>query len=277
MNIRPVFLLFALVLLACDSKRQVASDIGLQFYSFRAEFNKDIEGTLKMISALGIKNIEGGETYGMEMPAFLDLLDRYNLSVVSIGAGYDELKNTPETAIERARQYGAKYIMCPWIPHQPDNFDLEHIQLATEVFNNAGKQIRTAGLQLVYHPHGYEFSPYGQGNLFDYMIANARYFDFEMDVYWFAHGGVDPMDYLNKYPGKFKLMHLKDMRKGVKGNYSGTEDVETNVVLGSGQINIAGLVQKARELGIEYLFIEDESSRVMAQVPKSLDFLSTLP
>jgi len=70
-------------------------------------------------------------------------------------------------------------------------------------------------------------------------------------------------------------MHLKDMEKGVKGNNTGHEDVETNVVLGSGQIDISGLVNRGKELGIEYMFIEDESSRVVEQVPQSLAFLKS--
>ena len=84
------------------------------------------------------------------------------------------------------------------------------------------------------------------------------------------------MELFNRYPDKFKLMHLKDMAKGVEGNDSGHEDVETNVALGSGQVDIAGLVKRAKELGIEYMFIEDESSRVLDQVPQSLEFLKGL-
>ena len=84
------------------------------------------------------------------------------------------------------------------------------------------------------------------------------------------------MEYLNNYPEKFKLMHLKDMQKGVQGNDSGHEDVETNVVLGTGQIDIGALVKRGRELQVEYMFIEDESSRVVEQVPKSLELLQSL-
>jgi sugar phosphate isomerase/epimerase len=97
-----------------------------------------------------------------------------------------------------------------------------------------------------------------------------------MDVYWVKHGGADPMKVLNTYPDKFVLMHLKDMEKGVVGNTTGHEDVETNVVLGTGQIDIAALVKRAGELDMEYLFIEDESSRVIEQVPQSLEYLRNL-
>jgi len=108
------------------------------------------------------------------------------------------------------------------------------------------------------------------------MAQGAEHFAFEMDMYWVQHGGADPLALLNRYPDSFVLMHLKDMEHGVEGNYSGHEDVETNVVLGTGQVDVAGLVKRGAELGIEYMFIEDESSRVLSQVPQSLEFLRSL-
>jgi sugar phosphate isomerase/epimerase len=166
--------------------------------------------------------------------------------------------------------------MCPWIPHDGNVFDIAKTKEAVGVFNQAGKKLKAAGLTLAYHAHGYEFRPYEDGTLFDYMAKNATDFDFEMDVYWVRHGGADPMELLNTYPDKFVLLHLKDMADGLSGNDTGHEDVETNVVLGSGQIDIGALVLRARELGIEYMFIEDESSSVVEQVPQSLKFLNSL-
>ena len=166
--------------------------------------------------------------------------------------------------------------MCAWVPHDDNKWDFEETQHATEVFNTAGKLLRENGLTLAYHAHGYEFRPYKDGTLFDYMAQHATDFTFELDVFWAQHGGADPLALMKKYPDKFSLMHLKDMEKGVQGNNTGHEDVETNVVLGTGQVDIAGTVAEARKLGIEYLFIEDESSRVVEQVPKSLDYLESL-
>lgn len=111
---------------------------------------------------------------------------------------------------------------------------------------------------------------------FNYMAKNATDFKFELDVFWVQHGGVDPIELINKYPDFVVLIHLKDMAKGVKGNNTGKENVKKNVVLGQGQIDIAGVVKRARELGVQYMFIEDESSRVISLVPKSYDFLKSL-
>lgn len=251
-------------------------EIGIQLYSLREQFKGDVEGSLKLISDWGITALEGGGTYGMPLEEFKGLLDKYGLKVTSVGTSYEALQNDVDGIIENARNFGATYVMCAWIPHEGDTFTFEDTRKAVEVFNAAGKKLKEAGLTFAYHAHGYEFRPYQDGTLFDYMAKNASDFGFEMDVYWVQHGGGDPLELLNTYPDKFVLMHLKDMEKGVEGNDSGHEDVETNVVLGTGQIDIAGLVKRAGELGMEYLFIEDESSRVVEQVPQSLEYLRKL-
>ncbi|EAR15279.1 Sugar phosphate isomerase/epimerase [Robiginitalea biformata HTCC2501] len=253
-----------------------AQEFGLQLYSLRNQFSQDVEGSLAQIRDWGITYIEGGGTYGMPQEEFMQLLDKYDLKVTSIGASFEELEKDPASLIEKARAFGASYVMCAWIPHRGDAFGLEDTEKAIAVFNRAGRILEEAGLQLAYHAHGYEFRPHGDGTLFDLMAEQAEYFDFEMDIYWVKHGGADPLELLNRYPDKFVLMHLKDLEKGVTGNTSGHEDVETNVVLGTGQIDVAGLVRRGAELGIQYMFIEDESSQVLEQVPKSLEFLRGL-
>ncbi|MCK5440461.1 MAG: sugar phosphate isomerase/epimerase [Maribacter sp.] len=251
-----------------------AQEFGIQLYSLRNQFKEDVSGSLKTISDWGLTNLEGGGTYGLSFEEFDGLLNQYKLDVVSVGAGYEELRDNPEKALENAKQFGAKYVMCAWIPHEGNTFGIKETKEATDVFNKAGKLLKDSGITLAYHAHGYEFRPYENGTLFDYMAKNANHFAFEMDVYWVQHGGADPMTLLNKYPDKFVLFHLKDMEMGVKGNNTGHEDVETNVVLGTGQVDIKGIVKRGKELGVEYMFIEDECSRVVEQVPQSLEFIN---
>ncbi|MBT8282650.1 MAG: sugar phosphate isomerase/epimerase [Muriicola sp.] len=273
-NFKSFWLLILVCLLSVPSL--MSQEVGLQLYSLRDQFKNDVEGTLKTISDWGITKIEGGDTYGLPLEEFLRLLKKYDLEVVSVGASFEELAEDPQAVTEKAKAYGATYVMCAWIPHNGDEFTLEDTQKAIDVFNTAGEILDRDNIILAYHPHGYEFRPYGEGTLFDYMSENAEDFYFEMDVYWVQHGGEDPMELLNKYTDQFVLMHLKDMAEGVEGNDTGHEDVETNVVLGTGQIDMSAIVAKAKELGIEYMFIEDESSKVLQQVPLSLAYLKTL-
>ncbi|TQO35696.1 sugar phosphate isomerase/epimerase [Arenibacter algicola] len=268
--------LFLIAIVFFGTTNVLAQEVGLQLYSLRNQFKEDIPSTLKLINDWGITVLEGGDSYGMPEEEFKGLLAKNNLKVVSVGAGFNDLANAPEEVVKKAKSYGATYVMCAWIPHDGNNFDISDTQKAVEVFNRAGKILRDNGIKLAYHAHGFEFRPYKDGTLFDYMAQNAKYFDFEMDVYWVHHGGEDPLKLLKRYPSKFILLHLKDMEKGTKKDNTGHADVETNVVLGTGEVDIAGVVAEAKKLGIKYMFIEDECSRVVEQVPKSLRYLEGL-
>ena len=253
-----------------------AQEVGLQLYSLRNQFKMDVSNTLGLINEWGITKIEGGGTYDMSLEDFKALLSENDLDMVSVGAEFGDLENDVEKVIKNAKDFGAKYVMCAWVPHEGNTWELQETKHATEVFNKAGKILKKHDLVLAYHPHGYEFRPYKKGTLFDYMVRHATDFTFELDVFWAQHGGADPLELMKKYPKKFTLLHLKDMEKGIEGNNTGHEDDDTNVVLGTGQIDIAGVVAEAKKLGIEYMFIEDESSNVVTQVPKSLEYLKSL-
>jgi sugar phosphate isomerase/epimerase len=255
-----------------------AQEIGLQLHSFRDLFSKDVPGTMAKVRKMGIKEVELYGTYGLEFPDFIKILAQNEISVVSFGGEYDKLKNFPQPLIDEARSYGAKYIVIFSIPFEGETFTAEDVDKAAAVFNAAGKLVSRNGLMLCYHPHGYEFKPYQDGTLFDYMVKkfDSRFVQFEMDVFWVKQAGQDPLALLKKYPNRFVLMHVKDRKKGTKNTDNGKADVETNVILGTGDVGIAEVVREAKKLGIQYLFVEDESSRAEKQVLESIRFLRTV-
>jgi sugar phosphate isomerase/epimerase len=233
---------------------------------------------LSLIKTWGIKEIEGGGTYGMTIDEFNALCKKNSLKMVSIGADFSELEKDPAAVATKAKQFGAKYVMCAWIPHTGTDFTLADTEKAIDVFNKAGKVLAEAGITFCYHPHGYEFRPYEGGTLFDLMAKkmDPKYANFEMDVFWVKHPGQDPVALLKKYPKRFPLMHLKDRKPGTEGNQFGTADDDTNVVLGYGDVGIAAIMKEARKQGVKHFFIEDESSHVVEQVPQSLKFLKSV-
>jgi sugar phosphate isomerase/epimerase len=268
----------ALLLIVLVNITSNAQEIGLQLHSFRDLFAKDVPGTMAKVRKMGIKEVELYGTYGLEFPEFIKILAQNEISVVSYGGEYDKLKNFPQTLADEARSYGAKYVVIFSIPFEGDTFTAEDVDKAAAVFNAAGKLIARNGLMLCYHPHGYEFQPYQDGTLFDYMVKkfDSRFVQFEMDVFWVKQAGVDPLALLKKYPNRFVLMHVKDRKKGTKNTDNGKVDNETNVVLGTGDVGIAEVVREAKKLGIQYLFVEDESSRAEKQVLESIRFLRTV-
>lgn len=251
--------------------------IGLQLYSFRNEFKKDVPGTLQKIGEMGIRQIEGGGSYNLPMEEYKQLLAKNKLTMVSIGADFKELETSPETVVKNAQAFGAKYVMCAWVPHN-GAFTPEDADKAIAVFNKAGKLLKENGITFCYHAHGYEFGAYNDGTLFDYMASkmNPAYANFEMDVFWIKHPGQDPVALLKKYPGRFKMMHLKDRKPGTPSTQDGHAADETNVVLGAGDVGIAAIMKVAKKYGVKYFFIEDESPIAMEQVPQSLVFLKGL-
>lgn len=250
---------------------------GIQTYTFRRSIGKDPAKVLDTIKMMGFTEIEGGG--GRMHPAdFKKLCDERGLSIPSTGAGYDELNNKLDSVIWRAKILGAKYIMCAWIPHQNNVFTLENAKKAAEDFNRAGKILKENGLTFCYHAHGYEFQPYEDGTLLDYLFKNTNpdYVSFQMDIFWIHFGGGDPVGLLKKYGSRWKLMHVKDMRKGTKKDLTGLTSVENDVTVGTGELDIPAILKEAKRVGIKHYFIEDESSSITTQVPASVAYLKSL-
>ncbi len=250
-----------------------AQEVALQLYSLRNEMKIDPVKYHQLISEWGISALEGGGGYGMSDDAYAKLLADNNLSVIGVGADYNQLTKDLQPIIDQAKKYDAKYVTCYWIPHTDGPISIEEIKIATALFNAVGEELKKEGITFLYHPHGYEFAKNGKGVTFDYMLKNAKNFAFNMDVFWVKMGGGDPLKIMKKYPGKFPVLHLKDRKNGTPGSKDGHGDVETNVVLGTGDIDIAGLIKESKKQGTEYLSIEDESSRSVRQIPLSVAFI----
>lgn len=268
--------LSTLLLLLVLSLQTQAQEIALQLYSLRNEMKVDPVKYHKMIAEWGISALEGGGNYGMSDTEYFKLLSENKLRIVGVGADYNKLKTDPISIISEAKKYGAKFATCYWIPHAEGPISLDEIKVATDLFNQVGEQFAKEGITLTYHPHGYEFAKSGTGTPMDYMLENAKHFKFNMDVFWVQMGGADPLAIMKKHPGKFPQLHLKDRKKGTPGSPDGRGDVETNVVLGTGDIDIAGLIREAKKQGTQFLVIEDESSRSVQQIPQSVAYIKSI-
>lgn len=253
---------------------------GVQAYTFRNHFPKGVEQTLDIIKNLGFTELEGGPQKGQTPQEFKKMCDDRGISIPSTGCGFEELRDNPQAVADKAKALGAKYVMCAWIPHKGNDFTLEDTKKAVEVFNAGGKVLAENGLIFCYHDHGYEFRPHEDGTYMDYLIKNTnpKYVSFEMDVLWTIHGGgaASPEQLLKKYGNRWKLMHVKDLKKGIIGDKSGHEPAENDVVLGTGQANWKKILTLAKKAGIEHYFIEDESEKELENIPKSLEFLKSL-
>jgi len=272
------FLLLSGTLFAQKSKPLFPQMPGMVSYTYRNSFAKDVAATLDSIKALGITDMEFSNLFGKKASEIRKMLDDRGMVCSSFGVSYPDLTTKTKEVGENAKTLGAKYVRVAWIPHTAP-FTLEVAQKTVEEFNKVGKILKDEfGLTFCYHNHGYEFQKYEDGTFFDYIVqkTNAKYVSFEIDILWTFFPGADPAQLITKYGKRFKLMHLKDLRKGVVGNLSGGTPVENDVALGTGQLDIPSILKAAKKAGIKHYYIEDESPSYATQVPQTIAYLKSL-
>jgi len=251
--------------------------VGLQLYSLRDIFKDNVPLGLQYTRNFGFVEVELAGTYGLKPAQLLERLQWHGLKPIAGHWGFEQWDQDPASVAKEAKALGLSYAGCAWIPHEGP-FDEATCRRAAAVFNRAGQAAAAQGIKFFYHNHGYEFVPHADGTLFDLLMKETKpeWVTYEMDVFWTVHPGQDPAELLRRYPNRWALFHLKDLKKGVAtGKLTGSEDVRNDVVLGTGQIDLPKILRVAQEIGIKHYFIEDESPTVIEQIPQSLDFLES--
>jgi len=251
---------------------------GLEIYSLRSEAQKDLPATLATIRKFGFTEVEVSELYGRSAAEFRRLLDRAGLRATSMMAGYEQLANGSDSVAADAHTLGAEYVVASTIPHKKQ-FTAGNVASAAVDFARWGKKLAGSGLHLCYHTHGVEFGKSSDGTLFDTLVRHTdpKYVNFEMDIFWIVFAFQNPAKLLQKYPGRFPLMHVKDIRKGtVLGGSPGDVLEEASVPLGAGMVDIPAALRAARETGVRHYYIEDEAINAAQQIPESLKYLESV-
>lgn len=252
--------------------------LGIASYTFRNHWENGVEPTLDIIQKMGFKEFEGGAPKGVSPEEFKKMLNNRGISIPSTGTGFEQLESDPQAVADRAKALGAKYVMCAWIPHNRGAFSKENADRAIKAFNEGGKVLKENGIIFKYHVHGYEFQPYEDGTLFDYMVENTdpEYVSLQMDVMWTHFGGGDPAGLLEKYGDRWVSLHLKDFRKGAPKDMTGLTGPENDVPLGQGELDFPAILKAANKIGIKHMFIEDEGDHEIEALPKSIAYLKSL-
>jgi sugar phosphate isomerase/epimerase len=277
------FTAFSLLLLLLGSPAaadELSCPPGLQLYSLRSQFKlRGVDWTLDQVKAQGITEVELASGVP-DLPAAemkLKLAER-GLRAISSHFSYKRYKENVPGIIRDAKTLGLKYVGCAWIDHK-DTFDEGECRDAIATFNAAGEALAREGIGFYYHFHGFEFQPHGDGTLFDLFMKETKpeYVSCQMDVLWIVYPGQDPVGLLKRYPGRWVLSHLKDLKKGVAtGALTGHTDVNNNVPIGSGQVDWKAFFAAAKVAGVKYHFIEDESDTVLTQLPEHVSYLRDL-
>lgn len=269
-------------LAAEEKKHSFRGPFGLQLYSLRHQITPGDVASVKAAMAyakqVGYTEMEAPELYGLTAKKYRALLDEVGLPCTSMMATYDQFKTQLATVAEDAHALGATNVVNAWIPHNGP-FTMELCRETAKLYNTWGKKLRAEGLRFGHHTHGYEFQPHEGHPLFDTLVkeTNPEYVDFEMDIFWVVDPGQSPVAYLKKYPNRWRLMHLKDMKKGAPThNTTGGEPVSWDVALGTGRMDLPAILREAARVGIQRYYVEDESDQAHEQIVKDLHYLKTV-
>lgn len=228
---------------------------GLQLYSLRTDLPKDPKGVLKQVAAFGYKQIESyegkdGMFWGMTNKEFKKYMDELGMTIVS---SHCNINSDFETKAAQAGEIGMKYLICPSLGGA--NKSIDDFKRAVDKFNACGDICKKNGLRFAYHNHGYSFEQMDGQLPQDILMqgTNKDTVDFEMDIYWVVTAGADPLAWFEKYPGRWKLCHVKDRRKGAE-----PKDHDASIDLGTGSLDFKKILKAGKAKGLEYFIVEQE-------------------
>lgn len=274
--------------------------VGLQLYTVGEDLQKDLEGTLHKIAAIGYREVEtAGMPGGHSAAQLRKALDGAGLRCRSTHVQLAEMLQNAQQSIDDAHTLGAHTIVCatPWVADASrfklpgpgespiasflalmNSLDLDDWKWNAEQFNRVGATVAKAGLQLGYHNHGFEFRSFdGKVALEEFLrLTDPQLVRWEMDCGWVANTGRDPADYLRHYPGRITLLHVKDIRAGSKPT---TDFNIQSAEIGRGAIDWLRVFKAAKAAGVKAYFVEQEPPYArppLQEIAISYDYLHNL-
>jgi len=255
--------------------------VGLQLYTVRDLMKTDFDGTIAKVAQVGYKEVEFAGYFGHTPQQVRAACDKNGLTPVSTHVQYDELDAKFPQVVEDSKAIGLGYIVCPWIPEElrksPDIW-----KQAAEKFNHCGEQSKKAGIQFAYHNHWFEFLPVDGKLPYDLLLkeCDANLVKMELDLCWITAAGGDPLKYFSQYPGRFPLVHVKDLKTmphitaGGAQNYGDTVDLTE---VGSGLIDWKKIFAQSGKAGIKHYIVEhDHPKQPFDSITASYQYLNTV-
>jgi len=241
--------------------------VGLQLYTIRDAIAEDLLGSLTKVSEMGYKFVElanysDGQFYGKTPKEFKKMVDDLGMKVVSSHTSVEAEGITTASAQQMAdahAEIGVEYCVQPWIEEKDRNVETYKRMIAE--WNKVGEIMMNVGIQFGYHNHNFEFLPTdGMVPYFDLFLPemDADLITMELDCYWATKAGQDPVEMFNKYPGRFQLLHFKDMSAAVTEPFY-TVDKDDITSVGSGLIDYKRIYEAREKAGMKYFFVEDDN------------------
>jgi len=253
--------------------------IGLQLYTVRDELQKDVPGTIAKVAAIGYKEVEIYDLYGMSPAQFTKLLKDNGLTAVSGHYLLDVEKAQWEKKVAEARELGLKY-MVHAILDPEERKSLDDYKRHVELFNKIAEQAHEAGIQFCYHNHDFEFQKFDGITVYDYLFKHLdpHLVQFEMDCFWVTHAGQDPVALMRQHPGRFPMLHIKDMKAGIPNSTEFDARMGEFAEVGKGTINWKRIFAAAPQGGMKHFFVEQDYCEIppLESIKVSYEYLHKL-
>lgn len=270
-------------LFAQAAKSPYLSDLGIQLYTLRNEIAKDVNATIKAVAAAGYKQVE---MYGFpNCDAMIKAARDSGLALNSSHFEWDSVVNPKDDSysdfskiLDKAKEVGLKHLVIPYLA-DGNRKTLDDYKKVAAHANKAAALAKSAGIQLSYHNHNFEFEPKENGvSGFDVFVKEfSADMKFELDVFWVKAGGLDPVELVNKLKGRVTQLHLKDLKKDIPIPSYSSVPADAFQEVGDGIIAMAPLLAAAQEAGVEHCHVEqDQSPDALASIKQSIDFLNKL-
>ena len=224
--------------------------IGLQLYTLRDIADGNFEYALRLASNAGYREVEFAGLFRNDLTKIKKWLQKYSLSAPATHIDLKRLRTDLKGVVDEAQALDTKYIVCPDID-AAERIDADGYRRVAADFNRIAGSLQRVGLRFAYHNHEFEFKPLPDGQIgYDVLLAECdpRLVRMELDLFWIAKGGADPLKYFAKWPGRFPMVHVKDMAGSGK-----------MVNVGQGHIDWMRIFEKRREAGIEHFFVEHDN------------------
>ncbi len=225
--------------------------IAAQMYTVRQAAAEDFVGALRRVAGLAYAGVELAGTFDLTAAELAQILKELDLVCISAHVPLADLRHNLDRQIETYLALGAAYLVCPWLPPEQRGDAAGYRALAEEL-NRIGERCRAGGLQLCYHHHDFELVQFNGSYALDILLENSdpAHVQLEADTYWLQFGGVDPVAYLRRWPGRVPLIHLKDMT---------ATQPPTFAEVGSGVLDWPGIFEAAEVGGAKWYIVEQDS------------------
>lgn len=248
----------------------VRHPLAVQMYTLRNDVANDYPGTLRAVAELGYQAVELATLGGLTAATLRTHLDALGLHIVGMHIGLEQLEHQLDQTLDDLTTLGVRSLICPWLPPERRS-SAAHYRAIAHTLNQIGRTAQERGIQLCYHHHDFEFQPIDSSTGMAILLEHTdpTLLHIELDVYWAAFAGIDPIALIRQLAGRVALVHLKDMAATPQREFA---------EVGHGTLDMPHILAACDHAEVAWLIVEQDTCArpPLESIRMSLDYLRTL-